>query len=173
MPFMVPKTSNQPFIRYEWNNEENYVPANVEGTLPDDAKVLERYQGKWFARLSAPGYLDATDWYGPQDGEDTALYDLWFIHGNDDTFYEFVEEQKKILVCSLRITGIRNELYGATVEDRQEVHIATMGDILPDDYDPNEDPDLEEAFDFEIVNAIQALALQDRFKKAESAWRGA
>lgn len=31
---------------------------------------------KWYARLQAPGYLDATDWCGPFDTEAEALTDL-------------------------------------------------------------------------------------------------
>jgi len=93
--FMIPATSNEPFIEYEVGHETFVVPANVAGTLPEEAKVTDHFEiGLWFARLSAPGYLDATDWTGPQPTEGAALYDLWTIYGeSEETFTEFVEEK--------------------------------------------------------------------------------
>lgn len=37
----------------------------------------------WFARLSAPGYLDCTEWLGPFDTEQEALKDLDDTYGID------------------------------------------------------------------------------------------
>lgn len=37
-----------------------------------DVTEIKRVEG-WFARLSAPGYLDATEWCGPFYSEDEAL----------------------------------------------------------------------------------------------------
>jgi len=40
---------------------------------------LSKYEG-WYSRLSAPGYLDATDWRGPYDTQENALVELmdWY-----------------------------------------------------------------------------------------------
>jgi hypothetical protein len=37
----------------------------------------------WYSRLSAPGYLDCTDWIGPFDTEDEAFESLYETYGND------------------------------------------------------------------------------------------
>lgn len=172
--FMIPVASNDPFIRYEWNNEENYVPADVEGTLPDDAIITGRYGGLWFSRLSAPGYMDATDWTGPQSTEGAALYDLWVVFGNsEETFTEFIEGKKHIVAGSLTLRGVRDELYGWNVEDMKDIHLATMGDV-EEGYDPNDD-DLEvlqEAYDFVACGAIESARLKKRFETAEKEWGG-
>ena len=36
----------------------------------------------WYARLSAPGYLDCTDWIGPFDSEDEAFEALYETYGD-------------------------------------------------------------------------------------------
>ena len=38
----------------------------------------------WFARLSAPGYLDSTDWMGPFKTEEEAIQALKDQYGDDD-----------------------------------------------------------------------------------------
>lgn len=38
----------------------------------------------WFARLSAPGYMDCTEWQGPYETEAEALADLADTYGDDD-----------------------------------------------------------------------------------------
>lgn len=35
----------------------------------------------WYSRLSAPGYMDCTDWQGPYDSEDEALEGLFETFG--------------------------------------------------------------------------------------------
>lgn len=40
-------------------------------------------QKGWYFRLSAPGYLDCTDWYGPYDTEDEANEELAETFGDD------------------------------------------------------------------------------------------
>ena len=46
----------------------NEEAAEAYGVSPEDVETLFG----WFARLSAPGYLDATDWLGPYDTEEEA-----------------------------------------------------------------------------------------------------
>ena len=58
MGFMVPVTEyffEQDVIEYGINAEEDEPEAG------------------WYGRLSAPGYLDATDWHGPYKTSDEAL----------------------------------------------------------------------------------------------------
>ena len=42
-----------------------------------------RKQRGWFGRLSAPGYLDSTDWSGPFDSEEEAYTFLNEIYGDE------------------------------------------------------------------------------------------
>lgn len=44
-----------------------------------DVVSIERASG-WWSRLSAPGYLDCTDWQGPYTSADEALKDLAETH---------------------------------------------------------------------------------------------
>lgn len=46
----------------------------------------EAAQAGWYSRLSAPGYLDCTEWNGPHANEHDALVALWEEHddGWDD-----------------------------------------------------------------------------------------
>lgn len=37
----------------------------------------------WYSRLSAPGYLDCTEWQGPYATEDEALEGLYETYGDD------------------------------------------------------------------------------------------
>ena len=171
---MTPATTNELFIRYEVNHEEFYVPADIEDTLPDDAEITGTYDGPWFARLSAPGYLDCTDWQGPQPTEDAALYDLWMTYGDsEETFTEFIEGKKHVVAGSLSLYGAREELYGWNVEKiGDDIHLATMGDV-EEGYDPNDDLEaLQEAYNFVACGAIEVNRLKQRFNAAEKAYRG-
>lgn len=73
MAFMRPHYTNEPFhIGENSRGETVMVPADVYGSLrrfmdeceikPGDAQEIRE---RWFYRLSAPGYMDATDWTGP------------------------------------------------------------------------------------------------------------
>ena len=155
--FMVAQAYQDTWYEYEVNGE-TFV-TDDDTSIPEDGVIIETYDEKWFSRLSAPGYMDCTDWQGPYNTEDGALWELYQTHGNDDeTFFSFLEENHKIVAGSLRLTGLRNELYGTAVGE-SEIHLATMGDLEVDPetleelpYDPNDDPDLGEAYGFEIVS---------------------
>lgn len=76
MPHMVPDYSSEMFCVVELpNGETEAVPADV-CTVKDfpEGSTIEPVSGKWFARLSAPGYLDATDWAGPFATITAAMY---------------------------------------------------------------------------------------------------
>jgi hypothetical protein len=61
---MVPEYENGPFYLTD------------DGAIPVDAGAPDDFDGEtasgWFCRLSAPGYMDATDWNGPYSSEDEA-----------------------------------------------------------------------------------------------------
>ena len=57
--------------------EVDYLSA---GSIADE-ECLENTEPGWYARLSAPGYLDCTDWVGPYDTEEEALEALFDVYG--------------------------------------------------------------------------------------------
>lgn len=57
------------FDRKEWNDG-----------LPGNRRCSTCWG--WYARLSAPGYLDCTDWHGPYESEAQALVALWEVYGD-------------------------------------------------------------------------------------------
>lgn len=75
MAFMKPHTTHTTMITVETNAGSFLVPADsfnpanpLECTEGTELYDTEEVTG-WFARLSAPGYLDCTDWIGPYDTE--------------------------------------------------------------------------------------------------------
>ena len=67
MAFMIPYYTNGPFVRMvDAYGESCACPADVAG-LQECYEIEETYSGKWFCHLSAPGYMDATEWSGPFD----------------------------------------------------------------------------------------------------------
>jgi hypothetical protein len=75
MAFMTPVYSNE-------RGESYLVPADYVGDMGDDEEIEASYNGPWFCRLSASGYMDATEWDGPYDTlEDakTAIIDAWDV----------------------------------------------------------------------------------------------
>lgn len=80
MSHMSPEFSNAPFSRVTWSDldgnpigEETWIPSEY---LEHGQYIHETVTGKYFARFSAPGYMDATDWQGPYDTEEEARADL-------------------------------------------------------------------------------------------------
>lgn len=73
MPHMIPHYSNAKFATFERNHETHVVPEDVLSVVLEDGDTnVEIIEGKWWARLSAPGYMDCTDWDGPHDTLDEA-----------------------------------------------------------------------------------------------------
>lgn len=74
MPHMIPQYSTDDFaIVTDDFGESDAVPA--EACFPTDymeGTEIELVSDKWFCRLSAPGYTDATDWAGPFDTQTEA-----------------------------------------------------------------------------------------------------
>lgn len=111
MAFMRPEVTDEDFLTVETNIGTSHIPCDVTGTLglvpgertertdagcPEALLDVREYvdgrpeavtlvRGKWFARLSAPGYLDSTDWAGPFDSEQAArddIADVWDVCGS-------------------------------------------------------------------------------------------
>lgn len=49
----------------------------------DDSIDAELVEG-WFCRLSAPGYMDCTEWHGPYETEQEAMEALNGMYGDDE-----------------------------------------------------------------------------------------
>ena len=59
-----------------------FTDAEANELFPEDEIDVERADlAGWYARLSAPGYMDATDWIGPFDSEDESLQALYETYG--------------------------------------------------------------------------------------------
>lgn len=73
-------TRNEGIVSYPG---EYFFPAEVAKMHDADVEDVETVIG-WFARLSAPGYMDCTEWQGPYETEAEALADLAETFGDDD-----------------------------------------------------------------------------------------
>jgi len=140
-------------VEAEWEDDQDIVTG----------PVTDKWVNVWFSRLSAPGYLDCTAWEGPYHTEEGALYGLYESLGSDDseTYFSFIGDDKWIIQGSLRVTGRENHLYGRPLGEKPpvEIWLAQLGDIDLDEetgetfpYDPNEDHDLPEAYEFRLID---------------------
>ena len=81
----------------ETNVGTEIVPYDLAGPLAEgDTEALEEYlegnriesvtlnEGAWYARLSAPGYLDCTEWDGPHDTQVQAVKSVCDLHQCDE-----------------------------------------------------------------------------------------
>jgi len=91
MSFMRPEVTQEAFHVGDAGGETYVAPAYVWGSHERfaeetgcDPASVETVDGKWWARLSAPGYLDCTDWTGPHDSADEARAALDEMFGTDD-----------------------------------------------------------------------------------------
>lgn len=58
----------------------NEEAAAAYGVDPEDVETVFG----WFARLSAPGYMDCTEWSGPFDTEEEAIAECKDMYGDDE-----------------------------------------------------------------------------------------
>jgi len=92
MPFMEPQAQELVMFVLETTAGTESVPVEFVGedARPDDLRdyiegepledaELEREQG-WYARFSAPGYMDCTDWVGPCGSAEAAFDELAEVH---------------------------------------------------------------------------------------------
>ena len=89
MGFMEPQAEHMHAWHVDTMTGGEIVPADLVGMLPtadglqdyldapaltdDDGNLEMTLETGWYARLSAPGYLDCTDWHGPEPTEEAAL----------------------------------------------------------------------------------------------------
>ncbi len=85
------------FMKHQVEFGAYFIGETTEGTVvlsPDIFETEKRHykllQGErwrkqrgWFGRLSAPGYLDSTDWSGPFDSEKEAQAFLNEMYGDE------------------------------------------------------------------------------------------
>lgn len=97
MSFMEPETYYGEYYEIDGNEGTFAVPAEVTGKLDvEDLEAFRDYypgnriesvrkEHGWLGRLSAPGYLDATDWT-PYDADDEAgvIEQLEEEYGDDE-----------------------------------------------------------------------------------------
>lgn len=80
MAFMEPEVGEMEMMHVERNGETTLIPSDVfdfSDVCPLLGESVEITVNKGFyARLSAPGYLDATEWSGPFDTEAEAMAEL-------------------------------------------------------------------------------------------------
>lgn len=91
MSFMSVETFHGKMMQFEGRNGIDIVPLDVAGITRDalvkESKgfpIEESVISGIFARMSAPGYMDCTDWSGPYDTEDAAREDMRAMYGDDD-----------------------------------------------------------------------------------------
>lgn len=91
MAFMVPVAEHMAVYHVETTHGSEYIPELVcgdimhekdagretlsqycEGNVYRESFSVERKVG-WYGRLSAPGYLDCTEWEGPYESEEEAI----------------------------------------------------------------------------------------------------
>ena len=92
MPFMEAQAEHMKMLHVETTVGTEYIPSEFVPATPTVANLLlycegtpethdsgdvdcERREG-WYARFSAPGYLDCTPYIGPYDSAEQALDEL-------------------------------------------------------------------------------------------------
>lgn len=70
---------------FEWwdQTQKEHMHAYVEhfDDSPDMTEDEAEQNRGWYARLSAPGYLDCTEWDGPHETQYLAMESLYNMHG--------------------------------------------------------------------------------------------
>lgn len=83
--FMVPMTYKGDWVQYENDNGETLF--SIDGDIPNEDLdegnygLVDHGTDGWFARLSAPGFLDCADCVGPCKSEEEALVELFRLYG--------------------------------------------------------------------------------------------
>lgn len=83
MSFMQPETYHGLIRVFETNFGTEVIPDEYyhEDFLAGKVISEETIEG-WCGRMSAPGYLDCTEWSGPYESEETTLEELKELYGN-------------------------------------------------------------------------------------------
>ncbi len=90
MAFMQNTATYGTFHQFDTRHEgivsmpaEYFTPEQCAKDYGVDVDDIETITG-WFARLSAPGYMDCTEWQGPYDSKDEAIAALVDTYGEDE-----------------------------------------------------------------------------------------
>lgn len=96
MAFMQKQAERMSAWQIETTDGTEIVPSDLVSNGPTTDELQTYLRGiplrdampelvkGWFARLSAPGYMDCTDWSGPYETEQEALETLAEMYGDDD-----------------------------------------------------------------------------------------
>lgn len=80
VPQYAQATRRAPFFSIE--GPDGAYPLTTDARLDPAERLVETFTDGWFCRLSAPGYLDCTEWEGPFASEDEArlmVQDTWGV----------------------------------------------------------------------------------------------
>jgi hypothetical protein len=96
MSFMQPQACHMAMLHVETTDGTDYVPSDLVSATPTASELRDFCEGEpivhdsgdvdcerrvgWYARFSAPGYMDRTDWIGPEESEAAALDSLAESH---------------------------------------------------------------------------------------------
>ena len=99
MSHMQKMTTMELFVVAETNSGKTCFPAEFIGVSDerdlsdDELRLCDQYAESkvteaeavlgWFARMSAPGYMDSTEWCGPFDSEEKAIDHLEAMYEDD------------------------------------------------------------------------------------------
>ena len=104
MGFMQPQAVHMKMLVVETTAGTEHVPLDLVGAVGDPADLQDYVEGEvlldsdgapdtveeegWWARFSAPGYLDCTSWVGPYETEKAALDGLAEVYGVCEECFE-------------------------------------------------------------------------------------
>nr|HEX4314022.1 hypothetical protein [Kofleriaceae bacterium] len=132
---MVPEYMKAPFHQglTKHGAETVSVPADVYGSIEKfaeecdlDLSSCELITGSWWARLSMPGYMDATEWSGPFESEDEARCDMSRAFDIDDATGEDLDDKRE------RLTAANSGYHDCPCRDCFEIAIGCDDDGNPD-----------------------------------------
>lgn len=86
MSFMQPQVVPGPFVKVETSEGDVLVPKEFYSPSLHPGDVLDENVTGWFGRMSAPGYMDCTDWDGPFETPEAAQKHLDETYGDDEEF---------------------------------------------------------------------------------------
>ena len=104
MSFMQAQARYIAMFVVETTNGTEFVPSGLVGDNPVHGDFADYVEGDvlgehdlalapgWYARFSAPGYMDRTDWTGPYETERAALVALAEMHEVCETCFENCED---------------------------------------------------------------------------------
>jgi hypothetical protein len=121
--FMQPETLRTAWLRIETTEGGESVLACAHDVSAQELEAARRSGSvdelgtMWCARLSAPGYLDATDWIGPFETESEALAELARMHDMCAHCFECTADDGPESMCNEALAeSLRGNVCNATSE---------------------------------------------------------